>query len=143
MLFRSDLEKPDLTTQADIDAMLDTWRAVAATAPLAIEREWSSLVTSMETASTVDPNDPESVKLALDTAREAEGEANAIIDYTYRTCNAVIGDVTPATIPPASSTPTTGDTGATPPVDTGSGATSTTAAPPATDAGASTPTTGG
>lgn len=138
----SELDSPELSTQADIDVMLDAWRSVADTAPLAIEREWGQLLRSMETASTVDPNDPDSVKLALDTARESEAEANAIIDYTYRTCNAVIGGVAPVTLPPSSTTPTTGDTvpGGTAPTD--AGATSTTGAPLPVDTAPTTPGTG-
>ena len=129
------LDQPQLATQADIDSMLGTWKAVAGTAPLAIQREWDSLVNSMETVSTVDPNDPESVKLALDTAREAEAEANVIIDYTYRTCNALIGDVAPATQPPPSTTASTDGAGT-------AVTTSTSVPPSAADPASSTPATG-
>jgi hypothetical protein len=89
------LNTPSLATAADIDAMLDEWRAVARTAPLAIENEWTTMLATMETAATVDPNDAGSMQKVADTARAGEPAANRVIDYTFQLCQATIGDVTP------------------------------------------------
>jgi hypothetical protein len=62
---------------------------------------------SMETASTVDPNDVESVQRVADAARSAEPASNRVITYTYDLCRAVIGTVTPVTTTPAQVPPTT------------------------------------
>lgn len=103
----TDLNSPAIATGDDIDRVLDAWRAVADAAPIAIEAEWDTVVDSMETAATVDPNDPASVQLVADTARDSEPAANRVIDYTYRLCNATIGNVTPVTTTPAGVQPTT------------------------------------
>ena len=75
--------------------MLDEWRTVAGAAPIAIQQEWDTMMSAMETAATVDPNDTASVQLVADTARASEPAANRVIDYTFTKCNATIGDVTP------------------------------------------------
>jgi prophage DNA circulation protein len=90
-----ELSSPALTSQADIDAMLVTWRSVARTAPLQIEPEWDAVVANIETANTVDPADPTSVQRAADRARATEQAANRIIAYTFNVCGATIGKVAP------------------------------------------------
>jgi len=102
-----ELNSPALATQADIDAMLATWRNVARTAPLQIEPEWNAVVANIQTANTVDPADKKSVQKAADTARATEQAANRIISYTFSVCGATIGPTKPtkttvATVPPSS-----------------------------------------
>jgi len=87
----ADLSSPVIATPADIDRVLDSWRAVAATAPLAVQQEWNIVVISMETAAAVDPNDPASVQHVADTARASERAANRVISYTLERCGAQIG----------------------------------------------------
>jgi hypothetical protein len=103
----SALNSPTLAVPADIDAMLDEWRTVAGAAPIAIQQEWDTMMSAMETAATVDPNDTASVQLVADTARASEPAANRVIDYTFTKCNATIGAVTPVVTVPPTSTPTT------------------------------------
>lgn len=108
----TDLNSPTITGDADIDRVLKAWRTVARSAPLAIEAEWDTMMENLETAITVDPNDPASMQQVADTARSSEPAANRVIAYTQQKCGAVIGNVaaTPATTgtttPPAE---TTGD----------------------------------
>lgn len=113
----SDLNSPAITKDADIDRVLSSWRAVAGSAPLAIESEWDAMVANLETAVTVDPNDPASMQKVADTARSSEPAANRVIAYTQQKCGAVIGEVaatpaTPSTTTSAASTLAT-DTAAT------------------------------
>lgn len=102
------LNSPVLATEADIDAMLEEWRTVADAAPIAIQREWDTMIDAVETAATVDPNDPEAVQAVADMARSNEQAANRVIDYTFTKCNATIGNVTPVSAPPTTAPPTTG-----------------------------------
>ena len=103
----AELNSPSLTTQAEVDAMLDAWRTVARTAPIAIQPEWDALLSTMETMSTVVASDPESVQRVVDTARRNEPAANRVIDYTFNVCGATIGDVTPVITAPIVTNPDT------------------------------------
>jgi hypothetical protein len=98
----TDLNSPTITGDADIDRVLNSWRTVARSAPLAIEAEWDTMVVNLETAVTVDPNDPASMQRVADTARSSEPAANRVIAYTQQKCGAVIGNV--AATPVTSST---------------------------------------
>ena len=49
----------------EIDGFLDEYRRIGELAPLAIEPHWQALVLNYETASTVEPADPESVQRAV------------------------------------------------------------------------------
>ncbi len=101
------LNSPALTTSAQVDATMQEWRTVARSAPLAIEKEWTIMLASMETASTVDPADPASMQKVADTARASEPYANRVIEYTYSLCQAVIGSVTPVSAAPETAPSTT------------------------------------
>ena len=103
------LNTPPLTNSAEVDDMLDAWRAVADAAPLAVQPEWDRLMAAMETASTVDPADAEAMQRVADTARSNEPSANRIIDYTFTLCGVRIGEGTPitTTVPPSTVPPTT------------------------------------
>ena len=87
----NDLNGPVINTQDDIDRVVAAWRNVAATAPLAVQEEWSAMVDNVETASTVDPADAASVQRVADQARRTEPAANKVILYTQNTCGITIG----------------------------------------------------
>ena len=97
----ADLNAPSLATGDDIDRVVDAWRAVAQSAPLAIEEEWNTMVANIETASTVDPNDADSMQLVAESARSSEPAANRVIAYTQQRCGALIGSVAPTPTSPA------------------------------------------
>ena len=97
----ADLNAPSLATGDDIERVVDAWRAVAQSAPLAIEEEWNTMVANIETASTVDPNDADSLQLVADSARSSEPAANRVIAYTQQRCGALIGSVAPTPTSPA------------------------------------------
>jgi hypothetical protein len=102
------LNSPVLGSEGDVDAMLAEWRTVAGAAPIAIQSEWDTVLAAVETAVTVDANDPESVQRVADTARAGETAANTVIDYTFKKCNATIGDVTPVVTATTQAPGTTG-----------------------------------
>ena len=87
----SDLNSPVIETSLDIGRVLAAWRSVANAAPVAIEPEWNTMVDAMETAITVDTNDPESMQKVADTARESEPAAKRVVSYTQERCGITIG----------------------------------------------------
>jgi hypothetical protein len=103
-----DLNSPAIATDDDVDRVLGAWRTVSKSAPIAVQAEWETMVANLETAVTVDPNDPTSMQLVADTARESEPAANRVISYTQQRCGALIGSVAPiATAPPTTVVETT------------------------------------
>jgi hypothetical protein len=86
-----DLNSPVIETSLDIGRVLAAWRAVAKAAPVAIEPEWDTMVDAMETAVTVDTEDPESMQKVADTARESEPAAKRVVSYTQERCGIAIG----------------------------------------------------
>lgn len=116
----TDLGTTDIDDDDDVDRVVRAWRAVAESAPLAIEAEWDTMVANLETAITVDPTDAASMQRVADTARASEPAADRVIAYTQQRCNALIGSVaptattmpapgtTPAETTPADTTTTTG-----------------------------------
>lgn len=101
----TELNSPTIADDGDIDSVLEAWRAVSQSAPLAVQAEWDTMVTNLETAITVDPSDPASMQLVADTARKSEPAANRVISYTQQRCGALIGNVAPT--PPTLLTSTT------------------------------------
>ena len=93
------LNSPDIDTADDIFATLSVYREVTAAAPVAIEPEWEQVLAGIETASTVDPDDPDSVQLAADTARRSKSAATRVQQYTQQLCALSIGDPPPVTNP--------------------------------------------
>lgn len=87
----ADLNSPPITTSSDIGRVLSAWRAVAAAAPVAVDTEWETMVESIETAITVDPDDPESLQRVADAARASEPAAKHVISYTQERCGLTIG----------------------------------------------------
>jgi len=104
----ADIGSPSIATQDDINRTVSAWRKVAASAPIAVEREWKAMVVNIETAATVNPNDPASMQKVADTARASEQAANRVIDYTLKKCGVTIGGVAPVvttTVPAATTEP--------------------------------------
>lgn len=101
---------PPLASSADIEVVLDAYRAIVASAPAAIEPEWSTLVTSLETAATVVPDDPASVATATDVALASTPAAIRIQQYTRDSCTIDIGTPPPATNPVTATTDPTATT---------------------------------
>ncbi len=110
----TDLNSPVITQDGDIDRVVGAWRTVSESAPIAVQAEWETMVSNLETAITVDPNDAVSMQLVADTARKSEPAANRVISYTQQRCGALIGGVAPT--PPTlltstTTTPATTETG--------------------------------
>ena len=103
----ADLNSPAITADGDIDRVVEAWRTVSESAPIAVQAEWESMVANLETAITVDPNDPASMQLVADTARKSEPAANRVISYTQQRCGALIGSVAPTPTTLLTSTTTT------------------------------------
>ena len=108
-----DLNSPTITEDGDIDRVVGAWRTVSKSAPIAVQAEWETMVANLETAITVDPNDPVSMQLVADTARKSEPAANRVITYTQQRCGALIGNVAPTPATLLTSTTTTPATTAT------------------------------
>lgn len=87
----TDLNSPVIETSVDVGRVLAAWRAVASAAPVAIEPEWDTMVEAMETAITVDTEDPESMQRVADTARASEPAAKRVVSYTQERCGLTIG----------------------------------------------------
>jgi len=104
------------STADDIDAFVDLHREIGRVAPLAIEQEWNDLVTSYETASTVEPGDPESVQRTMELALRTERSVLAVQEWVAANCQIDLGPVatmpapTTTTVPP-SMPPEDGDSG--------------------------------
>ena len=106
----SELGTTDIADDADVDRVVRAWRAVADSAPLAIEAEWDTMIANLETAITVDPTDEASMQKVADTARASEPAANRVITYTQQRCNALIGSVAPTATTVAATDTTPADT---------------------------------
>jgi hypothetical protein len=96
----AELSAPKIAVTADVAATTKLYRSIAAVAPLAVNKEWATLLASVETAATLDPNDPESQQRVADTARASQNAATSIADYTTKLCGVTIG-APPASPPPA------------------------------------------
>jgi hypothetical protein len=81
------------TTADDIDDYVSTYRTIGESAPLAIEQEWDALVLNYETASTVDPGDPESLQRVVAQAVRTERSAIAVHDWLLANCDVDLGNV--------------------------------------------------
>lgn len=97
----------------DIDGFIERYRRVGELAPLAIEADWQALILNLETASTVEPADPDSVQRAARQAYATERSAVAVKNWLLANCNVDLGPV--ATIvpqapppPPATTVPSGG-----------------------------------
>jgi hypothetical protein len=104
----STLQSPIIATEVDVSDTIGLYEQIARSAPLSVAPEWDTLTESLRTASTVDPNDPDSVQLAADTARRAAPAAERVVKLTQELCAVGLGDgVPPATQLPVVVTTTT------------------------------------
>jgi hypothetical protein len=89
---------PSLGSEDQLDATLTHYRVLADLAPAAIEPEWRDLVLNLETASTVVPQDPDSMQRAVAQAYATERSAVAVSEWLLANCSIDLGPV--ATITP-------------------------------------------
>lgn len=87
----AELNSPAIATASDIGVVLEAWLSIADAAPVAIEPEWATMIDVIETAVTVDPDDPGSMQRVADTARTAEPAADRVVSYTQERCGITIG----------------------------------------------------
>jgi hypothetical protein len=80
-------------TEGDVDSTLDLYRDLADAAPIAIEEEWRDLLLNVETASTVVPDDPESVQRTVAVAYATERSAVAVKNWVLTNCGVDLGPV--------------------------------------------------
>jgi hypothetical protein len=97
--------RPPLVTDDDIENTLDTYRDLAELAPISIEEEWRDLLVNIETASTMVPDDPESLQRTVAVAYATERSAVAVHDWVLANCGVDLGPV--ATIAPQGPAATT------------------------------------
>jgi hypothetical protein len=101
----AEIVSPTLVSDGDVDDTVDLYRRLGERAPLAIVEEWRDLVENVETASTVAPDDPESVQRAVAVAYATERSAVAVHRWVLDNCGLDLGPV--ATIAPQGPAPTT------------------------------------
>jgi hypothetical protein len=77
---------PPLSTEEELDATLDFYRLMGQLAPVAIAEEWNVLVETLETASTIEPADPESAQRVATAAYASEASAYAVKVWLERNC---------------------------------------------------------
>lgn len=87
----------------EIDDFVELHRDIGGAAPLAIEQEWGDLVVNYETASTVEPGDPESVQRVVETAVRTEESVTAVQQWVAVNCEVELGPVATIQPPPSSS----------------------------------------
>ena len=90
-------------TADEIDDFVELHREIGSVAPLAIEQEWGDLVVNYETASTVDPGDPESVQRVVETAVRTEESVTAVQQWVATNCDVDLGPVATVQAPPSTS----------------------------------------
>ncbi len=92
------LNSPAIVDAAGIEATTKLYRSITSIAPLAVQKEWETMTSNVETAATVDPTDPASVQRLADMTRSSQQAASTISDYTAKVCGVTI--VTPTTTIP-------------------------------------------
>ncbi len=85
------LTTPELAFEDDIDPLVELYRDIGRLAPLAIEAEWQQLVTNYETASTVVPDDPDSVQRVVTMAYRSEESAVLVDTWLQDNCALSMG----------------------------------------------------
>lgn len=101
------LNAPTIGDPAGIDTTAKLYRDITAAAPLAVQKEWQTMTSLVETAGTVDPNNPASVQQVADMARQSQQAASTISDYTTRVCGVTIVTPTTTTIAPTTTSTST------------------------------------
>ena len=92
------LNVPAIADSVGIDQTAELYRTITSIAPLAVQKEWQTMTSTVEAAASVDPNDPASVQRVADMTRSAQHAASSISDYTSKVCGVTIGTPT-TTIP--------------------------------------------
>ncbi len=96
-------------TANEIDDFIGLYKRIGESAPLAIDDQWDALIHNYETASTVEPGDPESVQRVVALALRTERSALAVRDWLLANCEVDIGEVATMagsqTPPPPTSVP--------------------------------------
>ena len=85
------LKTPEIVDAAGIQATAELYRTITSLAPLAVQKEWQTMSANIETAASVDPNDPASMQRVADSARSSQNAATSISDYTSTLCGVTIG----------------------------------------------------
>ena len=88
------VRNPVITTEAEIDQTLLTYRRLGDLAPLDIADDWAVLVTNVETAAAVVPNDRDSIQRAVQQAYASERSAVAVARWVNDRCGYDMGPVT-------------------------------------------------
>ena len=100
------LNAPSIVDAAGVEAASTLYRSITSIAPLAVQKEWETMTSTLTAAATIDPNDPAAVQRIADMARSSQHAATAIADHTTKVCGVTLA--TPTTIPAvAPATPTT------------------------------------
>lgn len=105
------INTPAISTSADIAATLQLYNSIGDSAPAAVQPEWQTMIDSLQTAATLEPNDPAQVAAVNEAALSSQSAATRIQQYTKDQCGADIGTppaptnpVTATTIPPPTTT---------------------------------------
>ena len=98
------IETPALATPADVQATLTLYRDIADAAPVAVEPEWRTFVSMIETAATVIPSDAASTARMNDAALSGEPAYTRIQQYTATTCGTSLGGTPPPATNPVTAT---------------------------------------
>src|SRR5689334_677635 len=72
------LNNPAIATPTDISATIELYRRIGDAAPADVSPEWQVMIDSLETASTVSPDDPDSVATANEVALSSQAAATRI-----------------------------------------------------------------
>ena len=95
---------PVIGTGADVVALLATYRSIAAVAPATVAPEWETVVSTLETVSTVVPSDPASLEAANLAALTGQPSYTDIQRYTQVECDVAIGTLPAPTNPVTATT---------------------------------------
>ncbi len=98
------LNAPSIVDAAGIEATSTLYRSITSIAPLAVQKEWETMTSTLAAAATIDSSDPAAVQRIADMARSSQHAATAIADYTTKVCGVTLA--TPTTTLPAVIEPT-------------------------------------
>jgi predicted DNA binding CopG/RHH family protein len=102
------LNTPSIGDPAAVDSTTELYESITSIAPLAVKPEWETMTSTVEAASTVDPNNPESVQKVADMARSSQHAAATIADYTSKVCGITLAAPTTTLAVVETTTTTTG-----------------------------------
>jgi len=99
---REMIVSPPMATEDEVEATLDFYRLMGELAPVAIAEQWHQIVSALETASTVVPNDPDSEQQVALQAYASERSAYEVAVWLQRNCGV---DIPITTIAPQAPVP--------------------------------------